>query len=81
MWPAEGPHWTPPPRQVEGSAATADWHLARCRHCRELRRVLVARKALGAGCEITVPLRSSRDVKLETTECHVMVTFDGGSRT
>eukprot|EP00974_Lingulodinium_polyedra_P067926 6575870-Lingulodinium_polyedra.AAC.1 len=67
MWPADGPHWVPPPRQVECSAATADWHLTRCRHCRETRRVLVARGALEAGCEVTIPLRSSQDVELDAT--------------
>eukprot|EP00974_Lingulodinium_polyedra_P070792 6853104-Lingulodinium_polyedra.AAC.1 len=43
MWPAEGPHWTPPPRQVDDGEATAGWQRTRCHHCREQRRVLVAR--------------------------------------
>eukprot|EP00974_Lingulodinium_polyedra_P097152 9416141-Lingulodinium_polyedra.AAC.1 len=80
MWPADGPHWTPPPRQVDDSEATADWQRTRCNQCRELRRVLVARRALTAGDEVTVPWRTTRDVDPESTTCRAMVTFDGGSR-
>eukprot|EP00974_Lingulodinium_polyedra_P004639 436246-Lingulodinium_polyedra.AAC.1 len=80
MWPTDGPRWVPPPRQVERGAATADWHHTRCRHCRETRRMLVARVPMEAHCEVTIPWGSSQDVDLEGTVCNVMVTFDGGSR-
>eukprot|EP00974_Lingulodinium_polyedra_P020372 1969376-Lingulodinium_polyedra.AAC.1 len=72
MWPAEGPRWTPPPRQVDDKDATASWQRTRCQHCREQRRVLVARRALPAGEEVTVPRHSTRDVDLESAECRVM---------
>eukprot|EP00974_Lingulodinium_polyedra_P110395 10677498-Lingulodinium_polyedra.AAC.1 len=40
LWPAEGPHWVPPPRAVPDADAIADWAVVRCPACREHRRTL-----------------------------------------
>eukprot|EP00974_Lingulodinium_polyedra_P095904 9295896-Lingulodinium_polyedra.AAC.1 len=72
MWPADGPRWVPPPRQVDHDLATADWLHTRCRRCRETRRVLVARAPMEAHCEVTIPCGSSRGIDVEAMECNVM---------
>eukprot|EP00974_Lingulodinium_polyedra_P092621 8973653-Lingulodinium_polyedra.AAC.1 len=61
MRPTDGPHWVPRPRQVERGLATADWFYTRCRHCRETRRMFVARAPMEAHCEVAVPRGSLRD--------------------
>ena len=80
-WPASGPHWLPPPREVSEDAANCSWHGWECvacgRHCRDL----VARRRIQPGTELTIPFGTGglRGWSGEAPEG--LVTFDGGART
>eukprot|EP00974_Lingulodinium_polyedra_P127568 11202666-Lingulodinium_polyedra.AAC.1 len=69
LWPTEAPHWVPPPRQVPGADANADWLYARCPLCRERRRSLIARTALAPGDEVLLPQGRSGNLDGDAMAC------------
>ena len=79
-WPAEGPHWFPPPRPVAPQLASTIWHLTRCWDCGHHRRILRAAVDLGPDDEITIALGQSGNTGWAAEQTGMIVTFDGGAR-
>lgn len=79
-WPAEGRHWFPPPRPVEGAAANAVWHTERCHACGQHVRHLQALQDIQQHEEVTIPLGHSGNIGWAAEHPGTIITFNGGAR-